>query len=150
MANKVARIHGETVELIEQRVTIYSRGEMFGNIIRTECRYWHVRRGPYAQYSAAHHVAFVPKGAQKIRAYADTSSEPTTLVLEGWGHPKGADLFGETRTDSKTGLQVRESRYMSCDPRWRSDFDAMIAEHIEKTGAKILYDARGTSPYDKI
>jgi len=40
------------------------------------------------------------------------------------------------------GVTVERGRYMSADPRWRSDFDAKLAAYMETSGAKVAADYR--------
>lgn len=49
-----------------------------------------------------------------------------------------------TRQESADGTTTQRSRYRSQDPRWRSDFDALIAA---TPGLRILADYRSSGPF---
>ena len=49
-----------------------------------------------------------------------------------------------TRQESADGTTTQRSRYRSQDPRWRSDFDALIAA---TPSLRILADYRSSGPF---
>lgn len=129
-------------KLNERRVTIYLRGEFFGNIHRIEASAYAVEVGRYAQYPAAVHCAFRPKGCRRVRGTAQ-GYEPSLLILDGWGHPEPASMMTEPESTS-SGTVVQVSRYMSCSPEWQSDFDAMIGAYlVEHPEVTVVADYRG-------
>lgn len=126
------------------KVTIYSKGEMFGTITAVEARTASIERRAYAQYQNAIEVKFVKKGARKTRGFVLTY-RPHLLVLKGHGHPKPAGLFdgGVSNTSQDGQVTTHAAKHRAFDGGYGQDFDAMIAQHIETTGAEVLFDARG-------
>ena len=84
---------------------------------------------PYAQYRSAVAIDFVPNGKRKASRLVETS-HPSALVLDGWGHPNPDSMWDESTRRIKGGVGAVEGRYSGFDPRWQSDFDAMIAKYI--------------------
>jgi hypothetical protein len=96
----------------------------------------------YAQYDAAPFVNFIPKGKRNVRGFVQAEYKPSLLILAGHGHPEPDSMFGvETPNEAGTAFTSR-SRYMSCDPRWQSDFDARIDAYLARTGAEVVADYR--------
>ena len=122
----------------DQKVTIYTRSEFIGNIVRIEAKLIEHGRRQYAQYENAPFVKYVPKGKRNPRGLQG-SFQPYILILEGWGHPEPASWLGDA---DDAGMS--SSRYASHDDRWQSDFDAIINPHIEG-GAVVVADYRYTA-----
>lgn len=137
----------DSFELSAGRATMYLRSEFLGNIVRVEVSSLEVTRGAYAQYDNAIKATFVKKGCRNRSGLTQTSF-PSLVILEGWNHPEPPKAFGAAR-DAGNGTQVSRSTYSSCDPRWQSDFDALLADHVAKTGAKILGDYRKNNPHNR-
>jgi hypothetical protein len=121
---------------IKIKATIYRSG-MFG-ITATEVTSLGISVGKWAQYASAVHVRYVPKGKRSPRGEM-ISHDPYLVILEGHGHVKPDGMYDPAK--SEAGGQV--SRYASCDPRWRSDFDAKLSAYLSTSGAKVLHDFRG-------
>lgn len=124
--------------MVEERVTLYNKDELLGNIIKTECRRVEIERRAYAQYRNAISVRFVRKGARKERGFVDTYRS-RLLVLKGWGHPDPAGLFDGGERD---GIAVK-AKYMAFDEGWERDFNDLIDDHVATTGAEVVWDSRG-------
>lgn len=123
----------ETARLTVENVSLYFRGEFFGNYSRIDCRRVEIWRGKYAQYSSAVFCEFTPKGKRKaLRIVQDY--QPSLVVLRGEQF-EPAPFFGE----SVNG--VSQSRYSSHAPEWHGEFRRMLAEHVAKTGAVVIFDA---------
>lgn len=126
------------------KVTVYTRSPM--GIVKTEGKNLEIKVRPYAQYKAAVEVRFIPKGKRKVQGFVQTY-EPSVLVLEGWDHPEPDGMIDPASVRVEGGVRTSMSRYLSCDPRWESDFRAMITPYIEKIGdAKVLADFKGHNP----
>jgi hypothetical protein len=123
------------------KATMYYRGSC-GNIMKMEVRSVDVTIAPFAQYATAVHVAFVPKGASKPRSFTQTY-QPNLVILDGHGHPDAATLWDLSTMRHAGTITTQRGRYMNCDPRWASDFSALLAAHVEQTGARIVADFRG-------
>lgn len=124
-------------------VTLYApTGVMSSNLVKIECRTLRVEVGPYAQYAAAVRFTYVPKGSRKEREHIETS-RPCAVILEGHGHMDPDSLFDESTRKTEGDISTVRSRYLSCDPRWQSDFDAKLAGYVEEDKCKILADFRG-------
>ncbi len=116
----------------EGRVTIYTLG-MFG-YNKAEGTKLEVTIKPYAQYPVAAMIVFVPKGKRKNRCFVD-SNNPSTVILEGWGHPDPASWLKPTDGGSI-------SRYSSYSPEWVREFNVFFAEYLAKEAPKVLADYR--------
>lgn len=101
-------------------VSIYREG-MFG-LSRVDCRTLTVLTNQkYAQYKDAVRGQYVERGKRKAVSFVLGGCERWLVVL-----PTGEAI------DPDTSLMVDGSgncvsRYSSCDPRWRSDFEAKLA-----------------------
>lgn len=132
------------VEMKQGPVTIYSRSEWGMGVRKTEARAFGFAVVAYAQYPSAVECHFVGKGQRKVRGFVQTSTA-SLLVLEGHGHPDpdtGDIVLSETPT-----MRVTKGRYMSQDPRWQSDFDAMIDAYIAEKQPTVVADYRRHNPY---
>lgn len=130
-----------------QLVTIYINGG-FGNIVKYEGKLIEYGNRKYAQYDNASFASFVPKGKRKAVGFIKTSHS-TMLILPGYNHPEPDSMFGEAKID-ENGTSIRESRYMSFDSRFATDFDAKIDGYLANNNIKPLLDCRtskGFSPY---
>lgn len=132
-------------KLINRKVTIYFHGEMFGCIHKIEARSYFVQTGAYAQYSSAVACYFVPKGGRNPRGITQTF-RPSLLILDGWGHPEPAAMFGAEETSGE-GVTVSRSRHSAFASEWQTEFDATITAHVAARGAVILADFRGHNPH---
>jgi hypothetical protein len=111
------------------QVTIYSPSDHFGNIVRTEGLLLDHGRRPYAQYESCPFVLYVPRGKRTALLKRQAEQEPYLLIVAGWGRPQPPGMFGPDKESN--GALVARSVYRSFDPRWRSDFDRLIAPLAE-------------------
>lgn len=123
----------------KRKVTIYIEG-MFG-FSHVEASACEVEVRPYAQYPRAVHLTFIPKGARKPRGTVKYPHGDRTgagvVMLEGWGHPENlVEVF--RRVDENGGI----TRYLSCDPRWATEFNEAFDAYVAKTGATVIADYR--------
>jgi hypothetical protein len=135
----------KTQALPRQKVTLYFRGEFFGNYQKVEASALNIEIRNYAQYSSAVSATFTPKGARLPRGKWFTY-EPSLVVLAGWGHFEPAPMMAETG-EEVAGVAVSESRRTACDDGWAVEFREMLAAYIEKTGARVLHDFHGHNAY---
>lgn len=126
-----------------KKCTIYRKGGM-GNIVRTVVKHCEVESGNYAQYNSALFVTYRESRQRRDRQFTETSF-PSLLILEGTDTPEPDSMWGSTKTDGDVTTQ--RSRYMSCDPRWQGDFDAMIDAKITAGEVKVVFDGRKNNPY---
>jgi len=119
-----------------QLVTIYTLGEMFGGILRTEAYLLEHGTRPYAQYPAAPYVRYIPKGKRKERGFIQ-GFEPYLVIVEGVGPQP--DCW---KVERQGDMEIRQSKYPCFDSRYRTEFDEILA----KSGAKILADYRFRRP----
>jgi len=77
--------------LIKQKVTLYFRSPILGNIIKVEATSYSTEIGAFAQYPGAVKFSWIPKRARIERGDVQTTF-PSLLILDGWGHldPQGA------------------------------------------------------------
>ena len=118
-------------------MTLYFRGEFMGNMHRVEARAYSVTVGKYAQYDQAVFVAFLAKGKRKARGFVQ-GYRPDLLVLDDWGHPEPAPLFGEPAP----GEITVEAAHSSCSDGWARDFAAIIDPYIAAHPGIVLHDYR--------
>ena len=124
-------------------VTLYApTGVMSSNLVKIECRTLRVEVGPYAQYAAAVRFTYVPKGSRKEREHVETY-RPCAVILAGHGHMDPDGLFDESTRKTEGNISTVRSRYLSCDPRWQSDFDAKLAGYVAEGKGRIVADFRG-------
>lgn len=136
-----------TPALKEQKVTLYFRGETMGNIHKIEARAFSTRLRPWAQFSSSVEVRFLKKGARRVLGFIQ-SYQPSLVILDGWGHPDPAPIFGPAV--QRNGVEISRGRHSACSPEWSTEFDAMLAAHVAEKGAKILHDFRGHNSYGVI
>jgi hypothetical protein len=133
-------------------VTLYTRGDTsfmsLGNIMKTECRSLKIEVGPYAQYTNAIQVTFVPKGGRRARTMVQTHA-PDVLVLEGHGHMDPDGAFVPSGIPSGPGVTVTQGRYRSNDPRWGQDFSARVSTYVLQRRPKIAADYRSHAVTEK-
>ncbi len=122
-------------------ITIYSTSEFMGNVTKTEAKLIECGIRKYAQYDKAPFVAFIPKGKRKGFQYIK-GYQPYLLVIEGHNHPDPDSMFkAPIVTDTVT---VRESKYLSFDDRYKTDFDSNIDAYLEDKKDIVLMDCRHT------
>lgn len=111
------------------KITVYTVSEFFGSVQRFEGYLVEHGKKKYAQYDQVPFVIFVPKGKRKaiqiLKAY-----KPYLLILKGWNNPTPEDMFNESI--KKEGVTIKQSKYLSFDDRYKTDFDKIINEHQEK------------------
>jgi hypothetical protein len=128
--------------LIKKKVTIYKKSEFGMGHNSYEASAYFAQSRPYAQFKNAFEIFFIPKGAQKMRHFYETS-HPSTLIIEGWGHPSGKDLVQTFTTPINKGSVVTSvSRHLSHSPEWDKDFAAGIDPYIKSHKAKVVLDLR--------
>ncbi len=121
------------------KVTIFTRGG-FGNILKVEAKLVEHGKRKYAQYDSVPFVKFVPKGKRKPVGI-QCSYKPYVMILEGWGHELEPDGFYGS-TEDRGDVQVRRSRYSSCDPQWEVDFDGKFNHYIKNKSVSVVADYR--------
>lgn len=122
-----------------ENVTLYMRGEMFGNVVKVECRTLRIRVRQWAQYESAVELTYVPKGKRAARVRT-LGFKPWGFVLAGYGN-LDPDSFLGPETVTPAGVGVRQSRYSACDGRWQTDFEAKLGD------TPVLADFRGHDPH---
>lgn len=128
----------------KKRVTLYFNGEMFGNYHKVEASAFDFEIRNYAQYPSAVRLTYVPRGARVGREKWFTSY-PSLVILDGWGHPEPAPMMGPT-DERVAGVTVSKSRFSAFDGGWKAEFRAMLAAHVEKSGATVILDLHDHSP----
>lgn len=113
-------------------ITMYRDG-MIG-LARIDCRSMTVTTGvKFAQYNDAVRVEYVEKGKRKGHSFmlghgkwlrvVDTANAIDTQALVKMPSVPGS------------GVECRQSRYASCDPRWETDFE----DELARLGISVLY-----------
>jgi hypothetical protein len=130
--------------LAQKKVTLYIRGEFMGNFHKVEATAYKVDLVPYAQYVEA--VRFTYKGKrQRLLREGVQTFRPSLVVLEGWGHVDPPSMWGKTETLTD-GTIVAHGAHSGCSEGWQHDFDALLADYVVKSGAKVLHDYRNHKP----
>lgn len=88
----------------------------------------------WAQYDAAPFVIFTPKGHRKAVSYIE-GYNPYIVILAGHGLDlqKAVDDQFVTEAGVAAGVVVSRGRYLSCDARYSTDFNAVLAERSNLT-----------------
>ena len=119
------------------KCTVYFKGGL--GIVAMRCTKVAVKSGRFAQYSDALFVTYRETRKRKDRTMTQTYA-PSVLVVEGHDAPAPDDVWGSHEvTPTAT---ISRGRYSSCDPRWQSDFDAMIDAAIAAGSVKVVFDGR--------
>ena len=135
------------------KVTIYSKSEFMGNIIKTETRLESFTFRKYAQYPNALEIIHTPKRKRTKykKIYTPCVGSPDILIVEGWNNPCPNGIYDDSKTKTtQTSLgtvTTQQGSYMSFDDRWQSDFNSMINKHIESNLIKVVLDTRGHEAY---
>lgn len=112
-----------------EKVTIYSTSEFFGNVVKYEGYLIEHGRKKYAQYENAPFVTFKPRRKRNavriIKGY-----KPYLLILKGWDNPNPQEMCGKVKQEGN--VIIKESTYSSFDDNYKIDFDNMIDEYREK------------------
>lgn len=114
--------------------TVYYQGEMGMGVRPIVCKSVTITTGvKYAQYNDAIRVQFLEKGKRKERAFMLTYRPWLRIVATKDAISPDASLVP---VSANASVSVSRSRYMSCDPRWQTDFENKLAE----TGITVLYE----------
>ncbi len=65
---------------------------------------------------------------------------PYFLIIGGWNGPNQDGIFDPKMSETSGSFTVSHGRYMSCDSRWKTDFDRLI----DRADCDILFDHRHT------
>jgi hypothetical protein len=130
---------------MDKLVTIYTKNEFFGNIVKREGRLSDMGTQKYAQYNKAPFVKYIPKGKRKLIGFVQTFN-PYLIVLEGYGHPEPQSMFSESKA-SQSNLIVKESTYQSFDKRYSTDFDSILDSYLNQNKINPILDCRYTKGY---
>jgi hypothetical protein len=129
-------------DLAKKKITIYRKSEYGMGYHSFEASAYFAQSRPYAQHRNAFEVFFIPKGAQKMRHFYETTS-PSTLILEGWGHPTGKELVQTMTTPIDNGsIVTSKSRHLSFSPEWDKEFKDALDPYIKSKKPKIILDLR--------
>lgn len=133
-----------------QKVTVYRKNSMFGNVVKTEMKLIEFGKAKYAQYNNAPFVAGIPKRKRKASLFRETYN-PYMLIVEGWDNINPNGMYDEaSKKTTGSGLNevtVMRSSYISFDERYLSDFDAIVDKLIESDDVKVIADFRGVDSY---
>lgn len=126
-----------------KKVTIYTTSDFMGSIVKCEGTLISCGIQKYAQFDRCPFVKYVPKGKRNPAGFCKTF-QPYLLIIDGWNHPNPDDLFNEGVTNAD-GVTIKESRYMSFDERYKTDFDLKIRDYLLLQQTKlIILDYRHT------
>jgi hypothetical protein len=118
------------------KVTIYTKCDFMGSIKKTEAKLHQIGRMDYAQYDNANYYVYTPK--RKRSAYRQVNAyKPYTIIVEGWNQVKPEEMCSVKISDT-----LKQSKYLSFDDRWCTDFDTIINEKIASGELKVIFDDR--------
>lgn len=121
-----------------EKVTIYTTGDLFGNVLKREIKMTALEYKKYAQYENLLHVQGIPKGKRKEYVWRSQGRYAFFIVVEGWGHPEPASMFNEAQRDPSTGFMVSSSTYSAHDGGYIKDF--MKAHWSHLSNFMLKYD----------
>jgi hypothetical protein len=102
--------------------TLYFPSSMMGNILRIDVKTLGIETGLfYAQFRDAKRISYLQKRKRLNRRFLLTEN-PFIVVLPARVSIEPASLYGDSDTDSLTGITFPRGRYASLDPRWITDF----------------------------
>jgi len=123
---------------MKKLVTIYHAG-VFG-IQKIEATLVEHGIRPYAQYTKAAFVKYIPKGKRKPTGFI-VGYHPYIVIIDGHGHIDPQDALTKPN-DIGNGMTTSMTRFASFDERYKTEFDANLTEYIQdKT---VLMDVRHT------
>jgi hypothetical protein len=127
----------DSLEPLERRVTIYSRGLVW---TREQATWVRVYRAPYAQYADAFHIEFKPRRKRLIRQFVQ-GNKPSVIIVEGWDHPDTRPRILQF-TDEPTLAPSANSVTIGGPPD--TDMDRIVDRYIRSLPeADVLLDLRG-------
>jgi hypothetical protein len=122
----------------ETNITIYQTAGFMG-VQKYEGKLVDFGTKKYAQYDNAPFISYIPKGKRKAIGFIKTY-QPYIVVIEGHNHLDTLDAFKAPVITP--GLIVKQSKYLSFDERYKTDFDGLLTEYIKDK--KIIMDVRHT------
>ena len=129
---------------IDQKVTIYYKGEFGMAVNKVEGRLKDFGTRKWAQYNNAAYVNMIPKRKRKVRGFMQTYNPYLVLVL-GWDHADIKDGM-EVISDSPS-MTVKQSRHMSFSDEWTNEADSVLDAYLEKEEVTVLGDYRETKGF---
>jgi hypothetical protein len=127
----------DSLEPLEQRVTIYSRGLVWDRVQATWVR---VYRAPCAQYADAFHIQFKPRRKRLIRQLID-DYKPSTIIIAGWNHPHVRPRI--LLPSGERTLAPHASSVTVGGPA-ATDMDQIVDQYIRSLpAADVILDLRG-------
>jgi hypothetical protein len=121
--------------------TLYFQGDLGMAYRKLEARDVELFVRPYAQYSAAVRVRFIPKGARHPREMWLTYG-PKLVILAGHGHPEPNGMWTAPESSS-TGVTTQMSRHAAFSDEWEKEARDMLAAYVARSGARVLADFHG-------
>jgi hypothetical protein len=118
-----------------ENVTIYTNGDVFGNINRVDVKKARVWIAPYAQYKTAVFLEFIRRGKRKPEYLVRAGNVYIVIVSTDMAIDPD-ELYVPVSATASAG------RYTAADPRWRSDFDSKLSA----SQVPILADYRFSEP----
>jgi hypothetical protein len=128
-------------EFDEIKVTIYTRSEFFGNIVKREAYLKEIKIGKWAQYGKAVYTTMKIKHKRGFQTNVQ-SYNPYIVIVEGWNRPDPKDMFDVI--EQRENVTVKKSSYSSFDDRFSTDFDSLVDSG--KIGT-VIFEARYTKGY---
>jgi hypothetical protein len=126
-----------SLEAVERRVTIYTRGLVWDRVQATWVR---VFRGPHAQYADAFHLECKPKGKRRIGSLIE-GYKPSVIILAGWHHP---DVRPRILLPGGEPTLAPEASSVTVDGPAETDMDRIVDRYVRSLpAADVILDLRG-------
>lgn len=126
----------------KQKVTIYTTSEFMGSVVKREGILVDFGIRKYAQYNKAPFVNYIPTGKRKQTGFIK-GFNPYLVILKGFNNPDPESMMNKGTTDAN-GTTISQSRYLSFDDRYKTDFDSVLNEFIKNNPDAVLMDVRHT------
>ena len=127
----------DSLEPLDRRVTIYTRGLVWDRIQATWVR---VFRAPSAQYADAFHIQFKPRRKRLVRQIID-DYKPSTIIIAGWDHPH---VRPRIRLPSGERTLAPHASSVTVGGPAATDMDQIVDQYIRSLPATdIILDLRG-------
>jgi len=120
----------------QRKVTIYTTSDFMGSIVKREGTLIDFGVQKYAQFDRCPFVRYTPKGKRNPAGFCKTF-QPYLLIIDGWNHPNPDDFFNDGVTNAD-GVTIKESRYISFDERYKTDFDLKIRDYLLNQQNKLI------------
>jgi len=123
-----------------EKATLFLQGDFGFGYHKIPCRWIEWEERPYAQYSHAIHVRFVPKGGRSVRGFVHHGINSPFVILAGWNVPDLTKSDWELIREDES-MCVQQVRHTSFSPEWDTEFDKGL-DRYRGRGGRLAFDGR--------